>query len=132
MTIFFQLKSSMESSWATQSSKIFSHLSVDPELGLSNDEARLRLQQHGPNLIKVIIKKSRWPIFLKQLKNSVVYVLTIASVVAFAFHLGMQHFDLFLEIFKIKALSVHMSLILLAFALIPVTLVEIYKIWRRK
>lgn len=84
------LKFSMESAWSIQSSEVLSQLSVDPELGLSENEVKLRLQQHGPNSIIVKKKISRWHIFFKQLKNPVVYVLLIAAIIAFTLN---EHVD---------------------------------------
>ena len=56
-------------------------LRVDPETGLSDEEAGQRLEQHGPNELKA--KKGRSPIlmFLIQFQNPLLYILLIAGVV---------------------------------------------------
>jgi Ca2+-transporting ATPase len=56
----------------------------------------------------------------------------IAVLIPMAFQLCMQRFDFLLSVFKIKALPISVSLILLGLALIPVVLVESNKVWRRK
>lgn len=60
------------------------------------------------------------------------YYLLLAILTPLVFQLGMQQSDLLLDIFKIKALPIQTNLILLGLGMIPVTLVEIYKIWRRR
>jgi P-type Ca2+ transporter type 2C len=74
----------MQSPWAIDITEILKQLSVDPELGLYENELEQRLQKFGPNSIKVKKKKSRWLIFIKQFKNPVVYVLLVAFILAFA------------------------------------------------
>jgi Ca2+-transporting ATPase len=56
----------------------------------------------------------------------------IAVLIPMTFQLGIQRFDFILSVFKIKALPLSMSIILLGLALIPVVLVESNKVWRRK
>jgi hypothetical protein len=44
----------------------------------------------------------------------------------------MQEIDIFLDIFKIKAMPLDTHLILFGLALVPVIMVEVVKVWRRK
>lgn len=79
----FSLKSSMESSWSRSISAILSSVLVDPDTGLKMDEVNRRLSQYGPNSIVKVSKASGWHILIKQFKNPVVYILIIATGIAF-------------------------------------------------
>ena len=61
---------------------LFSELKTS-ELGLSEAEARERLQQVGPNKLAEAEKISRIRIFLHQFKSPLIYILLIAGVVTF-------------------------------------------------
>ena len=61
---------------------LFSELKTS-ELGLSEAEARERLQQVGPNKLAEAEKISRIKIFLHQFKSPLIYILLIAGVVTF-------------------------------------------------
>ncbi|MCC5850723.1 MAG: HAD-IC family P-type ATPase [Verrucomicrobia bacterium] len=56
-------------------------LDLKPECGLTNEEAKFRLEKHGPN--ELVVKKGRSPLimFLIQFKNPLLYILLIAGVV---------------------------------------------------
>ena len=56
----------------------------------------------------------------------------MALTVPLTFQIFFQEFDFLLKIFKVGYLPLRIHLILVVLALIPVTLVEIHKIWRRK
>jgi Ca2+-transporting ATPase len=60
------------------------------------------------------------------------FSLLLALTVPLAFQISFQEFDFLLEIFKVSYLPLNTHLILVVLALIPVTLVEIHKIWSRK
>ncbi len=60
------------------------------------------------------------------------YFLILVILIPMSFQFALQSFDFLLEIFKIKALSFQSHLILWGLALFPVTLLELFKIWRRK
>lgn len=60
-------------------------LSVDLSKGLSNKEARKRLEKYGKNKLKEHKKRSIWQILLSQVLNPVIYLLTAAAVLAFVF-----------------------------------------------
>ncbi len=55
-------------------------LGVDPAQGLSGSEAAQRLQQHGPNVMSEAPKEPLWLAFLKQYKDYMRIVLTVAAV----------------------------------------------------
>lgn len=60
------------------------------------------------------------------------YFLILAILIPTGFQIIMQHFDFFLGVFKIKHLSFKVNLVLIGLSLIPVTLVEAFKFWRRR
>lgn len=60
-------------------------LNTDPEKGLSEKEAKERLEKYGRNKLKEHEKRSVWDIIFAQIKNPVVYLLTAAAILAFVF-----------------------------------------------
>lgn len=65
--------------------EVFKELNTDIR-GLSNEEARDRLQKYGPNSIKEKKGKSIWEIFFHQFKSPLIYILLIAA--GFTFIIG--------------------------------------------
>ncbi len=59
--------------------------SVDPQHGLSAKEVSERKEKYGPNILKEQKKRSLWQIFISQINNPIVYLLTAAAVLAFLF-----------------------------------------------
>jgi len=57
-------------------------LGTDSVHGLSEDEARKRLLQYGPNKLREKARTSHWSIFLSQFNNLIVWVLIGAAVVS--------------------------------------------------
>ncbi len=69
--------------WHTQSVEAVLHrLAVDPDQGLSNDEAARRLAQHGPNELQDRGSKSPWRILWEQFTSTMVLILIAAAVVS--------------------------------------------------
>lgn len=60
-------------------------LQTDLKNGLSEEEARKRYKQLGPNELEKAKKRSAWKILLDQLNNPVVYLLAAATTLALAF-----------------------------------------------
>jgi Ca2+-transporting ATPase len=60
-------------------------VNTDPEQGLSQQEAQQRLEDHGPNQLKEQEAKSLLQIFIDQIANPIVYLLTAAAILAFTF-----------------------------------------------
>lgn len=68
--------------WFTKSQNdVLKELGVDPTTGLSDDEAKKRLEQYGLNKLKGKPKKSLFALFLSQLKDMLIYVLLAAAVI---------------------------------------------------
>lgn len=59
-------------------------LGVDIQHGLSHIEAQSRLQLHGPNKVKGAEGLSMWKILLRQISNSLTFVLIIVMAISFA------------------------------------------------
>ena len=58
---------------------------ADKEKGLSQDEARKRLEHFGPNQLEKSEQKSPWKIILEQVNTPVVYLLAAAATLSFIF-----------------------------------------------
>ena len=68
--------------WFTKSQDdVLKELVVDSSLGLTDAEAKKRLEQYGPNKLKGKPKKSLISLFLSQLKDMLIYVLIAAAVI---------------------------------------------------
>jgi Ca2+-transporting ATPase len=65
-------------------SEILKQLGVDPEAGLSAEEATLRLESHGENRLREEKKKGNFRRFLEQFKDIMIIILMVAAVVSFA------------------------------------------------
>ncbi len=72
-------------SHAISISDITTRLHVDPQKGLTYDEAKKRLSYYGENKLKHKRAKSSWIILLEQFLDPVIYVLGIAMILAFVF-----------------------------------------------
>jgi len=74
----------VDTPFAKPADEVCSALEVDPAQGLSDDEARRRLERHGPNELREARTKSPWRILLDQFMSTVILVLVAAGVVAVA------------------------------------------------
>ena len=70
--------------WFSKSqSDVLKEFGVDPAIGLSETEAKVRLEKYGMNKLKGKAKKSILSLFLSQLKDMLIYVLLAAAVITF-------------------------------------------------
>ncbi len=70
--------------WFSKSqSDVLKELEVNPERGLSEAEAKTRLEKYGENKLKGKPKKSLIYLFLSQLKDMLIYVLLASAVITF-------------------------------------------------
>ena len=68
--------------WFSKSQEeVLRELNVNPETGLSTEEANLRLEKYGENKLKGKPKKSLISLFFVQLKDMLIYVLLGAAVI---------------------------------------------------
>lgn len=68
--------------WFSKSQdEVLRELDVNPATGLSNTEAKERLEKYGHNKLKGKPKKSFWSLFLAQLQDMLIYVLLGAAVI---------------------------------------------------
>jgi P-type Ca2+ transporter type 2C len=65
--------------------EILENLEVDPDRGLSKDEAGRRLEKYGENRLRKAKTRGAWAILFDQFKSMVIIVLVIAGSVAFFF-----------------------------------------------
>jgi len=76
-------ESSKGTKWhAVESADAIASLKVDPERGLSDEEATLRLGIYGPNEIQEAKKKAAWKLLLDQFKEILILILIAAAVVS--------------------------------------------------
>jgi Mg2+-importing ATPase len=71
--------------WAQTEEEVYQYFESSLD-GLSEDEARKRLREYGPNEIARKDKRHGLEIFLSQFKNALVFVLIVAAVIAFFLH----------------------------------------------
>ncbi len=69
--------------FAKSQNEVLKELGVDPSIGLSDEEAKKRLEQYGLNKLKGKPKKSIIALFLAQLNDMLIYVLLAAAAITF-------------------------------------------------
>lgn len=62
---------------------VLTGMSVDPHLGLTDDEANSRLLKYGPNKLKAKKKKNLFILFISQLRDWLIYILLAAATITF-------------------------------------------------
>jgi Ca2+-transporting ATPase len=68
--------------WFTKSEEeVLSEMIVDPSQGLSEEEAKVRLEKYGPNKLLAKKKKSIFQLFIAQLQEWLIYILFVAVVI---------------------------------------------------
>src|ERR671919_2856674 len=67
---------------STQVDSILSQLGTDPQQGLTVEEARRRLQEHGYNELKKEEKASPFLLFINQFKNTLIIILAVATILS--------------------------------------------------
>ncbi|MDI6763169.1 MAG: cation-translocating P-type ATPase [Thermodesulfobacteriota bacterium] len=72
-----------ERAWhSIEATQVLKELNTDPRHGLTEDEAKRRLEQYGTNELKKEEKASPFTLFLNQFKNILVIILLIAVVLS--------------------------------------------------
>jgi len=68
--------------WFTKSNEeVIKELDVDPSQGLSDEEAKIRVEKYGPNKLLAKKKKSIFRIFIAQLMDWLIYILLVAVII---------------------------------------------------
>jgi Ca2+-transporting ATPase len=65
-----------------QADSILSQLGTNPQQGLTAEEARRRLQEHGYNELKKEAKASPFLLFINQFKNTLIVILAVATILS--------------------------------------------------
>ena len=78
-------KSPIEDAYRKEWKELVEHFSINLDKGLSGEDAKRKLKEHGPNKLKEKEQRSIWEIMIAQINNPVIYLLTVASIVAFIF-----------------------------------------------
>lgn len=76
----------VEDAHASSAEEVARLLGVDPSRGLSEEEARRRLETCGPNVLEAGRRRGFLGIFLEQFKN--LFVLMLLAATAFSFYVG--------------------------------------------
>ncbi len=74
-----------ESPWSRSADDLARELEVDPERGLSSDEAARRLREHGPNQLREHEERSAWEILVDQFRSLIILLLGAAALLSFVF-----------------------------------------------
>lgn len=69
--------------FSKKSEEVLKELNVNPTIGLTTQEATVRLEKYGRNKLKGKPKKSILSLFLSQLNDMLIYVLLAAAVITF-------------------------------------------------
>ncbi len=68
--------------WFSKSiEEVLAEINVDPSKGLSDDDAKIRLETYGPNTLQAKKKKSIFLMFIAQLQDWLIYILFAAVIV---------------------------------------------------
>lgn len=78
---------------------VLGELKVDLEKGLSENDARLKLKEFGPNVLAREKKETYLTIFLRQYKSPLIYILIAAGVVVSILHDYVDAVAIFLVLF---------------------------------
>ena len=70
--------------WSKPVKDIVQTLVVEVATGLSRDEVQTRLEEYGPNRLRVIKRRSTWSVLVDQFKSLIVFILVAAAAVSFA------------------------------------------------
>jgi len=65
-------------------SEVLARWGITPAQGLARDEAAQRLAEHGPNTLPESEHRSLWRVFARQFASPLIYILFVASIIAFA------------------------------------------------
>jgi Ca2+-transporting ATPase len=72
----------MENYWQRTAQQVARDLGTDLARGLSGEEARRRLAEHGPNRLEAQAGESALHLFLSQFGNFIIWVLIVAAVIS--------------------------------------------------
>lgn len=75
----------IEDIYLKQKDEVLEKISVDPNKGLSDSEVQKKVKEYGKNILEEQDKRSLWKILLAQINNPIIYLLSAAAVLAFAF-----------------------------------------------
>ncbi|WP_213818900.1 cation-translocating P-type ATPase [Garciella nitratireducens] len=85
--------------WFSKSpEEVLKEFDVNPEIGLSEEEGKKRLEKYGENKLKSKPKKSTWKLFLEQLQDMLIYVLLASTLITLA--IG-EYVDAFIILFVV-------------------------------
>ncbi len=74
----------IEGAYTLSATEVAAHLGVDPQRGLSEHEAKERLELYGPNVLERSLRPAYLTIAARQLMDALVALLMVAAIVSFA------------------------------------------------
>lgn len=78
-------KAISETKWhALPAEEVTSRLGVDPNVGLSESQVRIRQEKYGLNTIGEVKRPSNWELLAAQFKSLIILLLLVAAVISFA------------------------------------------------
>ncbi|MFO7812781.1 MAG: cation-transporting P-type ATPase [Pelovirga sp.] len=80
-----QKNKQIQSPWSLSVKEVTEYFDLDPDQGLSKEEARKKLHSYGPNRLHQKQKTTVWQLLVNQFKSLVILLLGAASVAAFLF-----------------------------------------------
>jgi len=86
---------SNQPAWRQKTTKLLKNLGVEEKEGLTEEEAKQRKKEFGPNKLRETERKSRWKILLDQFKSFLVLLLGIAAVVSLAMGQRLEGISIF-------------------------------------
>lgn len=78
-------KTIIEDAYLKPVDEVLEAASVDPDQGLSDKEVKQKIKEYGKNILEEQKKRSIWDIIFAQINNPVIYLLSAAAILAFAF-----------------------------------------------
>ncbi len=72
----------MIKAWALGVEEVIRSLKTDPEMGLSEEEAKRRLEKYGKNTLEKKRSISTWKILLNQFASPLILILLVAAIIA--------------------------------------------------
>lgn len=88
----------LQNPFAISIEDVVSSLGSNIEKGLDEHEVQQRLESYGPNKVPEQAPKKRWRIFTDQLLDPIIYILTVAALLAFMFDDPLEGFAILVVI----------------------------------
>jgi len=102
-------KKAIDAPWSIDYSDVLSKLKVNSETGLTTGEVKKRKKKYGLNKLREAKPKSAWEILFNQIKNIIIYLLIVATVLSFLFSEVVEGFAILIVILINTAIGFYME-----------------------